>query len=57
MYTENGGFAQIYKILFRARYVLTEAVGQRCSVKKLFLKISQNLQENTCARSPVTSLK
>ena len=23
---------------------------QRCSVKKLFLKISQDLQENTCAR-------
>ena len=25
-------------------------VAQRCSVKKLFLKISQNSQENTCAR-------
>ena len=23
---------------------------QRCSVKKLFVKISQNSQENTCAR-------
>ena len=23
---------------------------QRCSIKKVFLKISQNLQENTCAR-------
>ena len=28
----------------------TEAVAQRCSVKKVFLEISQNLQENTCAR-------
>ena len=28
----------------------SEAVAQRCSVKKLFLKISQNSQENTCAR-------
>ena len=28
----------------------TEAVAQRCSVKKLFLEISQNSQENTCAR-------
>ena len=28
----------------------TEAVVQRCSVKKVFLKISQNSQENTCAR-------
>ena len=30
----------------------TEAVAQRCSVKKVFLEISQNLQENTCARVP-----
>ena len=28
----------------------TEVVIQRCSVKKLFLEISQNSQENTCAR-------
>ena len=28
---------------------VTEAVAQRCSVKKLFLEISQNSQENTCA--------
>ena len=28
----------------------TEAVAQRCSVKKVFLEISQNSQENTCAR-------
>ena len=27
-----------------------EAVVQRCSAKKVFLKISQNSQENTCAR-------
>ena len=27
----------------------TEAVAQRCSVKRVFLKISQNSQENTCA--------
>ena len=27
-----------------------EAVAQRCSVKKVFLKNSQNSQENTCAR-------
>ena len=27
-----------------------EAVAQRCSVKKLFSEISQNSQENTCAR-------
>ena len=27
-----------------------EAVVQRCSVKKVFLTLSQNSQENTCAR-------
>ena len=27
-----------------------EAVTQRCSVKEVFLEISQNSQENTCAR-------
>ena len=29
---------------------LPEEVVQRCSVKMVFLKISQNQQENTCAR-------
>ena len=29
---------------------LTKAVAQRCSVKKLFLDISQNSQGKTCAR-------
>ena len=29
---------------------ITEAVTQRCSVKKIFLEISQNSHENTCAR-------
>ena len=28
----------------------TEAIVQRCSVKKVFLKIPQNSQENTSAR-------
>ena len=28
----------------------SEAIVQSCSVKKVFLKISQNSQENTCAR-------
>ena len=30
--------------------LLSEAVVQRCSVKMVFLNISQNSQENTCAR-------
>ena len=29
----------------------TEAISSRCSVKKMFLKISQNSQENNCARA------
>ena len=29
-----------------------EAFIQKCSVKKVFLKISQNSQENTCSRVP-----
>ena len=27
-----------------------EAVAQRCSIKEVFLKVSQNSLENTCAR-------
>ena len=30
--------------------IFLEAVIQRCSVKTVFLEISQNSQENTCAR-------
>ena len=33
--------------------ILTEAVAQRCYVKNVFLEISQNSQENTCARVSV----
>ena len=33
---------------------LTEAVAQRYSVKKVFLEISQNSQENTCAKVSFT---
>ena len=29
---------------------LTEVAARRCSVKKLFLEISQNSQESPCAR-------
>ena len=31
-------------------YLKTEAVVRGCSLKKLFLEISQNSQEDTCAR-------
>ena len=33
-----------------ADYFSLEAVVQMCSVEKVFLKILQNSQENTCAR-------
>ena len=32
------------------KFVLTEALAQRCSVKMVFLEVSQNSQENTCGR-------
>ena len=35
----------------------TEAVTQRCSVKKVFLKTSQNSQENTYARASFLKLQ
>ena len=30
--------------------IILEAVVQRCFVKNVFIEISQNSQENTCAR-------
>ena len=36
--------------MFLISHEQTEALVQRCSVKKMFLEISQNSQENTCAR-------
>ena len=41
---------QIWKNLYDQQNLLPEAVVRRCSVKKVFLQISQNPQENTCAR-------
>ena len=38
------------KLIFRYKTLFTsEAVVQMCSVKKVFLKIPQNSQENICA--------
>ena len=34
----------------------SEAAAQTCSVKKFFLEISQNSQENTCARVSLIKL-
>ena len=35
--------------MYNETKMLSEAVVQRCSVKKVFLDILQNSQENTCA--------
>ena len=40
-----------YDILLDRKMDFSKAVAQRCSVKKVFLEISQNSQENTCARA------
>ena len=37
-------------IFVRSVHWKTEAISSRCSVRKMFLKISQNSQENNCAR-------
>ena len=38
------------KVMLLFIFFIIEAVNQRCSVKKEFLEISQNSQENTCTR-------
>ena len=45
-YTRLTNTSEIIKMLL----LIWEAAVRRCSVKKLFLKISQNSQEITCAR-------
>ena len=56
-FSDNYEYIQVIKPGFRCFNVYyqetfqvkqdTEAIVQRCSVKKVFLQISQNLQENT----------
>ena len=38
------------KSILNVFHVSPEAVARRCSVKEVFLKMSQNSQENTCVR-------
>ena len=49
VFTRNGIFRYSQKPWIRLTF-RTEAVVQECSVKKMFLEISQNSQKNTCAR-------
>ena len=37
------------RVLALLNLFLAKAVARRCSVKKVFLEVSQNSQENTCA--------
>ena len=46
--SEKNNKSRNFVILINRKY--SEAVVQSCSVKKVLLKISQNPQENTCAR-------
>ena len=41
---------KIFVLLNPQSCKLSEPDARRCSIKKLFLEISQNSQENTCAR-------
>ena len=44
------GLLIFFEILASFESGCTEAVVQRCSVKKVFLEISQKSQENTCPK-------
>ena len=55
---EPGKLCLIFKMFFPGKVLYlsvlkqrAEAVAQKCSVKKVFLQISQNSQENICAGS------
>ena len=48
---EKLNLQNIFKIWFYELLISSEAVIWRFSVKKVFLKISQNAHENTCARA------
>ena len=48
---DNGLRHERLKEFWIAGRLMTEAVVRRCSVEKVFLEISQNLQEKTCARA------
>ena len=43
-------YFSIKKFYLRNTFLTAEAVVWRCSIKKVFLEISQNLQDNTCVR-------
>ena len=46
---KNRPYLRCFPVNF-SKFLRTEAVVRRCSIKKVFSEISQNSQENTCAR-------
>ena len=44
------GYFSMKKFYLKNTFLTAEAVVRRCSIKKVFLEISQNLQENICVR-------
>ena len=44
-------YQKMDQIIIKLKRVSSEAVARRFSVKKVSLEISQNSQENTCARN------
>ena len=50
----QGYYMEYAKNKYFLKNPVSEAVARWCSVKKVFLEISQNLQENTCARASGT---
>ena len=46
------GYFSVKKLYLKNTFLTAEAVARRCSKKKMFLEISQNLQESTCATEP-----
>ena len=46
----NNTVPQLSAFIKKKKKTVLEAVAQRCSVEKVFLEISQNSRENTCAR-------
>ena len=43
-------YMQKLKYYLLKQLLMLETAVRRCSIKKVFLEISQNSQENTCAR-------
>ena len=46
----NYGYFLMKKFYLKNTFLTVEVGVWRCSIKMVFLEISQNLQENTCAR-------